>query len=61
MNFYFIEKLYVNHFMNYKSDLIIKYVSCETKMFCFTNVCFFNVYKCVYFFLFVSCETLDLK
>lgn len=47
--------------MNYKSDLIIKYVSCETKMFCFTNVCFFNVYKCVYFFLFVSCETLDLK
>ncbi len=31
--------------MNYKSDLIIKYVSCETKMFCCTNICFYNDYN----------------
>ena len=46
--------------MNYKSDLIIKYVSCETKMFVKQNIFIYKVNNCVYLF-FVSCETLDLK
>ena len=62
MNYYFIEKLYVNYFMNYKSDLIIKYVSCETKMFCFTNVYFYNVYNYFVCFMWnIGFEMSDVK
>ena len=57
INYSFIEKFHVKHFMNYKSDLEIIYVSCETKMFCCSNDFFIFKIACT----FVSCETLVWK